>query len=180
MLRLRQYKSSDSKIIENWIKEKDVFLKWGGERFGEFPISAKIIDDKYRSKNGDCQEEDNFYPWVAFDDENGVVGHFIMRYLNGDNKQLRFGWVVVDNTKRGKSCGTRMLRLGLKYAFEIYGAEVVTIGVFENNEIAHNCYLNAGFIDKEAVDFEPYHWKMIEMEITKADYEKQASKKNAL
>ena len=26
------------------------------------PINAKIIDDKYRLNNGDCVEEDNFYP----------------------------------------------------------------------------------------------------------------------
>ena len=87
-------------------------MKWGGERFGEFPISAQIIDEKYRLQNGDCVEPDNFYPWTALDDENRAVGHFIMRYINGDHRLLRFGWVIVDGSIRGKGYGTQMLRAG--------------------------------------------------------------------
>lgn len=144
MLRLRPYKSCDSKHIADWIKNEETFVKWGGERFGSYPINAKIIDDKYRLNNGDCVEEDNFYPMTAFDD-SGVVGHFIMRYINGNNKILRFGWVIVDDTQRGKGYGKQMLELGLKYAFEISGVEKVTIGVFENNIPAYKCYKSIGF-----------------------------------
>jgi len=45
MLRLRPYKSCDSKHIADWIKNEETFVKWGGERFGSYPINAKIIDD---------------------------------------------------------------------------------------------------------------------------------------
>ncbi len=170
MIRLRQYKSCDAAKIAEWVKDKDAFLKWGGELFGAFPVSAETIDEKYRLKNGDCKEPDNFYPWIAFDD-NAVIGHFIMRYLNGDNKRLRFGWVVVDDSIRCKGYGTKMLRAGLKYAFEILGVDVVTLGVFENNELAHNCYKKAGFTDRETVKKEP--WDVIEMEIRKEDWNKR-------
>ena len=163
MLRLRQYKPCDAEIIEKWVQDEDVFNKWGGQLFGEFPISAGTIDDKYRLNNGDCAEPDNFYPWVAFDDSGKVVGHFIMRYLHGDRKILRFGWVIVDDTVRGKGYGSQMLALGLKYAFEILRADKVTIGVFENNEPAHRCYRKLGFKDKEITSKEP--WNVIEMEI---------------
>lgn len=44
MIRLRPYKSCDSKIIEKWVQDKEVFMKWGGDRFGEFPVSAQMID----------------------------------------------------------------------------------------------------------------------------------------
>lgn len=163
MLRLRPYKSGDAKYIEQWVQDRDIFLMWGGDRFGEFPISAQIIDDKYRLNNGDCAEPDNFYPWTAFTDEDGVVGHFIMRYLNGDNRVLRFGWVIVDNTIRGKGFGARMLRAGLKYAFEVLGVDVVTIGVYEDNVRAHRCYQKVGFRDREIVTYEGRN--IIEMEI---------------
>lgn len=49
-MRLRPYKSCDSKVFEKWIKDEEVFRKWGGERFGSFPINANIIDDKYCKK----------------------------------------------------------------------------------------------------------------------------------
>ena len=165
MLRLRPYKSCDAEVIAEWVRDKDVFLKWGGSLFGEFPITAQIIDDKYMKNNGGCTEPDNFYPWVAIDEDNRVVGHFIMRYLHGDTRILRFGWVVLDNTIRGRGYGTEMLRLGLRYAFEILGVDKVTLGVFEGNDIAHHCYRKAGFVDREVVEKEP--WNVIEMEITR-------------
>ena len=167
-MKLRPYKSCDAKIIEQWIEDIDVFRKWGGERFGEYPINAKVIDDKYNKHNGDCVEEDNFYPWIAIDEADNIVGHFIMRYTNGDNRQLRFGWVIVDDAMRGKGYGKQMLTLGLKYAFDFLDADRVTIGVFENNESAHWCYKKAGFADIEIVKNEP--WDVIEMEILKEDY----------
>ena len=144
MIRLRPYKPSDAKSIVSWCKDEKTFLQWGGDHFGTFPISEDTMNHKYLHENGDCIEEDNFYPFTAFDDE-GIAGHFIMRYLHGDNKILRFGWVIVDDTKRGHKYGQNMLRLGLKYAFEIMQADVVTIGVFENNISAYKCYLSAGF-----------------------------------
>lgn len=168
-MRLRPYKTCDAQTIIKWVKDEDVFLKWGGDHFGQFPINAEIIDRKYLRDNGDCNEADNFYPWVAFTDEDGVVGHFIMRYIHGDNKILRFGWVIVDDSIRGKGCGASMLRLGLDYAFNILGVDMVTIGVYENNAIAHNCYKRVGFVDKEIVPDEREN--IIEMAITRNEYE---------
>lgn len=168
MLRLRPYKQKDSEIIAEWIKDEEVFLKWGGKLFGEFPISAEIIDDKYRKKNGDCKEPDNFYPWVAIDEDNNVVGHFIMRYLHGDNRIIRFGWVVVDPDKRGKGYGKQMLQCGLKYAFEMLDAKEVNLGVFINNDSAHYCYKAAGFKDFEIREGNP--WQVVEMVIHRENY----------
>ena len=168
MLRIRPYKRCDSEKIVKWIKDENVFKMWGGERFGNYPITASIIDDKYSKHNGDCIEEDNFYPWIAIDDDNRIVGHFIMRYTGGDNRVLRFGWVIVDNSLRGKGYGKQMLILGLKYAFEIFGVDRVTIGVFENNQPAFMCYKKVGFIEKEIVKGE--RWNIIEMEILRTDY----------
>ena len=91
-----------------------------------------------------------------------------MRYIHGDNKVLRFGWVIVDDSIRGKGYGTSMLRTGLDYAFNILGVHTVTIGVFEHNDIAHNCYKNVGFVDKEIVPHERDN--IIEMAITKEEY----------
>lgn len=167
MLKLRPYKSCDAQAIAKWVQDKDVFVKWGGERFGDHPVSAETIDQKYRQENGDCAEPDNFYPWTAFDGDR-IVGHFIMRYINGDRKLLRFGWVVVDSTARGRGYGAEMLRLGLRYAFDFLGAEKVGIGVFKNNAPAHKCYQKVGFADVGVT--KDGAWEIIEMEIGKEDH----------
>ena len=174
MLRLRPYKPQDAKYIISWLKDENVFELWGGKLFGDYPINEDIINNTYLQKNGLCSEPDNFYPFVAFD-ESGVVGHFIMRYLNGDNKLLRFGWVIVDDTKRGKKYGQEMLKLGLKYAFEILKVDKVNLGVFENNPLAFNCYKKCGFHEYEGA---PEHFdevfgekvKIIELEISKLEF----------
>lgn len=171
MLNLRPYKSCDSEYIAKWLADEDVYWKWGGRRFGPFPLCAKAIDEKYLLHNGDCIEQDNFYPMTAFD-ESGVAGHFIIRYIHKDRRILRFGWVIVDDSKRGKGYGRQMLTLGLKYAFEILGAEKVTIGVFENNLPAYQCYKAVGFREVltekyETEEINGEKWKIIELETVK-------------
>ncbi len=40
-----------------------------------------------------------------------------------------------------------MLRLGLKFVFDIYGAKRASLSVFENNPTAYYCYKSVGFGD---------------------------------
>ena len=167
VLRLRPYKKEDSEAIASWLKDEDIFWKWGGERFGHYPVSAEDIDAKYYNANGDCEEFDNFYPQVAFGNV-GAVGSFIIRYINGDHNTVRFGWVIVDDSKRGKGYGKRMLEFGLQYAFKILKAKKVTIGVFENNAPAYACYKSLGFKEAEGQesvirDVKGEKWKLIEL-----------------
>lgn len=176
MIRLRTYKPSDAQKIVSWCRDERTFLLWGGERFGTFPMTAKMMNQKYFQENGDCTEEDNFYPLTACDEE-GIVGHFIIRYLQGDDRWLRFGWVIVDDSKRGKGYGKEMLRLGLQYAFEIMMANIVTIGVFENNTSALHCYRSVGFHEAEILPdsyevIQGERQKIIELALTKNEYER--------
>ena len=175
MLRLRPYKKCDADKIVSWLNDERTFQLWGGDHFGSFPITADVINHKYYDQNGDCTEEDNFYPVTAFDDE-GPVGHFIMRYIGGNKRIVRFGWVIVDNEKRGHQYGRKMLALGLKYAFEIMGAEQVTLGVYETNIRAHRCYSSLGFRDNPDakhgfVMIQGEKNNVVELRITKEEYE---------
>lgn len=175
MIRIRPYKSCDAAKIVQWVQDEDVFHKWGGDRFGSFPITSNHMHMKYREDNGDCIQPDNFYPVVALDEEE-VVGHFIMRYIHNDPRYMRFGWAIVDNTKRGKGYGKDMLKLGLKVAFEVMHVNVATIGVFENNPQAIACYKSVGFHEHDMKEPESAlvkgeTWNIIELEITKEEYE---------
>lgn len=55
-----------------------------------------------------------------------------MRFIDEDKSILRFGFVIVDDIKRGQGYGKEMLQLALKYAFEVLKVNKVTLGVFEN------------------------------------------------
>ncbi len=165
MLRLRPYKPCDSEEIVKWLKDKDIFYKWSTGRFGDYPLTPERLNEKYIDNNGDCEGNDNFYPFTAFD-ETGAVGSLIMRYPTEDKAVIRFGFIIVDSKKRGNGYGKEMINLALKYAFEILKAEKVTLGVFENNAPAHYCYKSAGFKDigEEMYCINGEEWKCIEME----------------
>ncbi len=168
-LRLRPYKSCDAENIISWIKDEEALRKWSSDRFGDYPITSDDINSKYLKHNGDCIETDNFYPMTAFD-EGGVVGHLILRYTDTEKKVIRFGFVIVDDTKRGKGYGKQMLTLALKYAFDLFGAEKVTLGVFDNNKPAYYCYKAAGFVETgEEMFCELFgkQWRIVEMEVNK-------------
>ena len=174
MLRLRPYKPCDAESIVSWCESKKTFALWGGNRFGTFPISAETMNRKYLDENGDCAESDNFYPMTAADD-NGAAGHFIIRYIDGDSKVLRLGWVILDPSRRGMGFGKEMIRLGIKFAFEIMGADRLTIGVIESNAPAYRCYLSAGFRRSEhladsQIEIDGEKLKIIELELTKEEF----------
>ena len=63
-----------------------------------------------------------------------------------------------------------MMQLGIKFAFELYGASKVTLEVFENNPSAYHCYKAVGFIENGnslTYNICNEEWKSIEMEICK-------------
>lgn len=141
---LRPYKRCDAEEIVRWMKDERVFYKWCFDRFGEYPIRAEDMNYKYMECNGDCVEADNFYPMTAVD-ENGPVGHLILRYTNADKTTIRLGFIIVDDSKRGMGYGKRMIQMAMSYAFNMLKAEKITLGVFENNLSAYHCYKAAGF-----------------------------------
>lgn len=179
-LRLRPYKNCDAKTIVTWCKDEVSFRKWSSDRWESFPITEADMNRKYMDDNGDCIEADNFYPMTAFDD-NGVVGHLIMRFTDEKKTVLRFGFVIIDDSKRGMGYGKEMLELALKYSFEILKVEKVTLGVFDNNMPAYYCYKAAGFREIEMDEEEKCNicgetWNVLELEIEIKDYENRKTR----
>ncbi len=163
MLRLRPFRAPDAKKIITWTSAPEEFYKWSAGIMGDYPVSEQRLLQAVSAR----EDNPRYFPLVAFD-ESGPVGFFTVRTPGEDDKKVRFGYVIVDPTIRGKGYGKQMLMLGLRFVFDIYGANEVSLGVFENNESAYNCYKRVGF--KENGIIEEYNignetWKDIEMVI---------------
>ena len=65
-----------------------------------------------------------------------------------------------------------MLGLGLKMAFEIMGADKVTIGVYAQNEPGYRCYRALGFqpVSTRDTTVGGETWQVVEMEMDKTQY----------
>lgn len=168
MLRLRPYKACDAQIITTWLKSEYAFRQWSADRYDSYPITADDMNRYYdRDKNNS-----GIWGMTAFDDA-GIVGHLTMRFPEkGNLDEIRFGFVIVDDQKRGRGYGKEMLMLAARYAFDFAGARKISLGVFENNLPAIRCYEAAGFQKVGRETPERYRcmgevWSCLEMELAR-------------
>mgnify|MGYP003391314831 FL=1 len=165
MLKLRPYRKNDSQKIVTWAQDENTFYKWSEGRLGGFPVSAERMEQAVSGRI----DNEKYFPFVAFD-EDGIEGFFTLRQPGEVSGELSFGYVILNPEARGKGYGKQMLQLGIKFAFELYGASKVTLEVFENNPSAYHCYKAVGFIENGnslTYNICIEEWKSIEMEICK-------------
>ena len=81
------------------------------------------------------------------------------------NKKL----IIIYRERKGY--GTQMLKLMLKFAFDIIGVSSVHLNVFDTNDCAKRCYSNIGFIEESMVEnsftYKEESWGKCHMVITK-------------
>lgn len=164
-MKLRNYKAEDSAIICRWIKTEDELYKWSADRFNKFPLHENDIEDTYVAQ----MQTGRFIPISAVNDDDQLIGHFIIRYPDeDDDTRVRFGFVIVAPKYRGKGYGKEMLQLGIRYVKENLKAEKIDLGVFENNQSAVRCYESVGFKEyqRRTCEFSVGTWVCIDMKIT--------------
>ncbi|MBP5221208.1 MAG: GNAT family N-acetyltransferase, partial [Bacteroidaceae bacterium] len=118
---LRPFMPSDAAKIMSWNKDKRAFRLWSADRFGDFPAEPSELTAQF--------DDDRKIPLVAMAD-NEVVGFIMMRYPTDDNSLIRLGFVIIDDSKRGKGYGSKMLRLAIDHARNELGAKRISLGVF--------------------------------------------------
>ncbi|MBE5839353.1 MAG: GNAT family N-acetyltransferase [Butyrivibrio sp.] len=156
MLRLKPYRKEYADTIISWSQDERAFYKWSAGVMGAYPITKKEFGFV-----------DSIMTFSAFDEEK-MIGFFTLRNPGGKIDELRIGFVILDPRQRGCGKGKEMIRLALNYAFEVYGARRVSLGVFENNESAYYCYKAAGFKEVILDETETYivhneEWRCKEM-----------------
>ncbi len=161
---LRDFKKEDAKIIAGWIRSEEELYRWSADRFNKYPLSGDDINENYAPQ----KESGRFFPLTAVDDQGDVLGHFIIRYpREDDDRSVRFGFVIVNPSLRGKGYGKEMLRLGIEYARKRLHSLRIDLGVFENNAGARHCYEAVGFREygRRECEMPIGTWNCIDMEI---------------
>jgi len=162
-LRLRPYKPCDAEKIATWITSDISFYQWSAGRMGDAPLTVEKLKNHYE------EYADNADMWVmTCTDENNVpVGQLIMHYADETRQTVRLGFIVVDPAMRGKGYGKRMVKLAATYAMVFLASKSVSLGVFENNPGARNCYRSIGFreIGESTYTLMGEEWRCIKMEL---------------
>ena len=171
-MRLRPYEAADAETIVSWLRDERAQRLWSADRYGAYPVTAADMNEKYLGNHGDCPGPGWFHPLTA-EEDGQIVGHLILRYTDPEKTTVRFGFVIVDDARRGRGLGKEMLRLAEKYAFDTLGADRLTLGVFDVNPAAYHCYRAAGFRETpgaKKTDFPVLGetWYCIEMELLRS------------
>ena len=162
MLKLREFIPSDAEKIVTWTGCEREFRMWCADRYDHFPINAEDMVSMYEEH----EKTGAFFPMTAVDENDNAVGHLILRYTDEVHEEIRFGFVIVDSSLRGRGAGREMLELAKRYASGVLGAKRITLGVFGNNIPALKSYKAAGFKEEDgSTEFEIFgeKWKCIEM-----------------
>lgn len=158
----------DAVAITSWIKNEYAFRQWCADRYDHYPLTPMDVNAYYHAD----ENNDRVWGMTAFD-ETGVIGHLTMRFPNEDKKEIRLGFIIIDDTKRSQGYGKDMLKLAIRYAFDCIKVDIVSLGVFENNISARKCYESVGF--KPVINDIPEQyrclgelWTCIDMQVTRS------------
>lgn len=163
MLSFRDFAYTDADLILSWIDSERALRLWSADTYGEYPLNSSDIISRYeliRSNHGENVR-------ILMAEEDGVpAGHIVLRRLGDEKDTVRFGYIIVDSRIRGRGYGKKLLSLAEDYAIRCYGAQRLTLGVFENNLPAFKCYSSFGFCEcsDELVKIGDESWKCLELE----------------
>ena len=163
-MEFRNYQENDAIEILKWIKTEKDFRLWSADRYEKYPALSEDINHNY----AESQKNGLFCPMTLVEN-NKVIGHLILRKSKKGENAIRLGFIIVDDSLRGKGYGKQMINEAIQYAKENLHAEEINLGVFANNESAIRCYQSVGFekvgIEKAVYQFQGENWDCIEMKL---------------
>ena len=157
---IRTFKKEDAPIILGWIKNKTDLRKWSADRYRDYPATPDEMAQLYAP--------DNMTPLTAEDENGNVIAHIAIRIPDIANpKAVKLGFIIVDDSLRGKGYGKELIRQTIDYARKNLNATSISLGVFKNNPPALHCYESVGFrkIGLETYNIDEDTWEIIEMNL---------------
>ena len=150
-MKLRPFMADDFDVIKQWDNDERVHNLWCAGRM-DYPLER----ENFQSFLADIAKRHGDTPFTATTDSGEVIGFFCYS-LNTLTNEGMLKFVIIDPEHRGMGYGREMLKLAVKYAFEITKAEAVHLNVFTVNAGAKKCYESVGFTERETVpDAFPY------------------------
>ena len=122
----RPYQPSHAAVIASWLKSEYLMRQWCANRYEHYPVTHEDMNT-YHATYIDGQRSRA----LTMTDGDDIVGYITLRTQADDPKEQRLGFVIVDDSKRGRALGKALVSMAVKYAFETLEATKVSPGVFE-------------------------------------------------
>ena len=188
LIQLRPLGEEDYPLVLSWNRQatlKDQFL-WAGPSL-PFPLDEsafeKLLQETREPQQGlssrlfiiECIEaQQNRNPEAA--DVSRPVGLIGLGRIDQQHKVGRLGRVLIGNPRdRGKGYAFQAVRKVLEIGFVEEKLHKITLGVFDFNQSAINCYLRAGFhregLLRDHYLVEGEYWNLVEMSILFSEWQ---------
>ncbi len=172
MIKLEPFVQSDFQQLIDWVNTEKLLIQWCGSLFS-FPLTIRSLE--WYVKNTNVINESDAFVYKAVDTETGsVVGHISLGGLSWKNRSSRISRVLVSPDVQQKGICQQMTKAVLKIGFEGLGLHRISLGVYENNKPALNCYLKSGFniegVSRDILWFNDEYLSMVEMAILEQEW----------
>ena len=171
MIKIEPLQKEDFKKILLWNEGKsaEFLLQWSGP-FYKYPLTEEQLEkyyDDYISK-----ETDTLFVYKIIDVETKeMLGTIELDVKDKINKIGRVARFLIGESCRGKGIGKEALSEVVSFGFEKLNLNKITLGVYDFNTNAINCYKKVGFIIEELKEnyrtINNCNWNLYDMAITK-------------
>lgn len=173
MIRLEDFGPQNFKQLIAWIDNEELMTNWAGSLF-RFPLTDESLAWYIEETNN--LETSDALVYKAVDEKTGeTVGHISLGAISRKNRSGRISRVLVGQTAaRGKGICQTMIKAVLKIGFEDLKLHRISLGVYDYNKSAINCYQKAGFkiegISRDVLWYNNSFWSLIEMSILEDEW----------
>ena len=175
MIELKTFCKDDCPQLIEWVPDERFLLQWAGPNYS-WPLDLKQL---HATLERTCGHRPSHYMFRATDTDTGQpVGHIELVHVDYEKRTGHVGRVLVGQLEtRGQGYGKHILSELIVFAFGTLDLRELTLGVFDFNEPAINCYRSLGFqqteFKKDAQQFGDECWSTILMQIDREDWKAQ-------
>ena len=173
MIVLEPFTEADFPQLIEWVTDERLLKEWSGSMFA-FPLTAAGLAWYIQGSNEMPDPDVLIYKGV--DSKTGTtVGHISLGGISQRDRAGRVTRVLVGNTsERRRGICQGMVRALLRIGFEDLGLHRISLGVYDFNHAALQCYLKCGFrqegVLRDVVRHGDGYWTLIEMGILEDEW----------
>ncbi|WP_035568103.1 GNAT family N-acetyltransferase [Hymenobacter sp. IS2118] len=182
MIVLEAFTPADFNQLIEWVDNERLMKEWSGAMFS-FPLTEAGLSWYIEDSNN--LADPSVFIYKAVDSKTGVtVGHISLGGISQRDRAGRITRVLVGKTtERRRGICQAMVTALLRIGFEDLALHRISLGVYDFNQAAVNCYLKAGFVQegllRDVVRHDEEYWSLIEMGILETEWHALQSHKNA-
>lgn len=176
MIVLEPFTPTDFSQLIDWVSDERLMKEWSGSMFS-FPLTEAGLTWYIEDSNN--VEDPSVFIYKAVESATGTtVGHISLGGISQRDRAGRITRVLVGNsTARRRGICQGMVKALLRIGFEDLKLHRISLGVYDFNHAAINCYLKAGFqqegVMRDVVRHGDDYWSLIEMGILEDEWRAQ-------